>query len=160
MRLIRRRTAAQQAVAEGAETIVGPLFAQSVSAVASGSRAIPIIAFSTDASVASHGVYLLSFLPESDVRRIVEYAVSRGKRSFIALLPNNAYGTTREAALQQEAARRGARVVALEKYPPNAAGMAESSRRIAASINGADALFMLDGADALPQLRSSSLPPT
>ena len=45
-------------------------------------RGIPVIAFSTDASVAARGVYLLSFLPESDVRRIVEYAVSRGKRSF------------------------------------------------------------------------------
>ena len=29
----------------------------------------------------SHGVYLLSFLPESDVERIVQYAASTGKRS-------------------------------------------------------------------------------
>ena len=61
------QAAAQQAIAEGAEIIVGPLFAQSVSAVGSAARqrGIPVIAFSTDASVASPGVYLLSFLPES-----------------------------------------------------------------------------------------------
>jgi ABC-type branched-subunit amino acid transport system substrate-binding protein len=145
---------AQQAVAEGAEIIVGPLFAQSVSAVASVAkpRAIPVIAFSTDASVATRGVYLLSFLPESDIKRIVDYAVSRGKRSFAALLPNNAYGSVVEAALQQEAARRGARLVGLEKYASNAAGMTEAVRRLATSVNGADALFMPDGADVLPQL--------
>ena len=106
------QSAAQQAIAEGAEIIVGPLFAQSVSAVGQVARArnIPVIAFSTDASVAARGVYLLSFLPETDVRRIVDYAVSRGKRSFAALLPDNAYGTVVEAAFQQEVARRGGRV--------------------------------------------------
>src|ERR1700716_2510455 len=75
--------AAQQAIDEGAEIIVGPLFAQSVSAVGAvaRNRNIPVIAFSTDASVAARGVYLLSFLPESDVKRIVDFAATRGKRS-------------------------------------------------------------------------------
>lgn len=148
------QAAAQQAVAEGAEIIVGPLFAQSVSAVASVARprAIPIIAFSTDASVASRGVYLLSFLPESDVKRIVDYGISRGKRSFAALLPDNAYGSVVEAALQQEVARRGARVVALEKYAATSGGIAEAARRLAGSVNRADALFIPDGADVLPQI--------
>ena len=109
--------AAQQAIDEGAEMIIGPLFAQSVSAVGAVARprGIPVIAFSTDASVATRGVYLLSFLPESDVRRIVDYAAARGKRSFAALLPDNAYGAVVEAAFQQAVARRGGRVVALEK---------------------------------------------
>jgi ABC-type branched-subunit amino acid transport system substrate-binding protein len=147
------QAAAQQAVAEGAEIIVGPLFAQSVSAVASVARprAIPVIAFSTDASVAGPGIYLLSFLPESDVRRIVDYAVSRGKRSFAAMLPDNAYGSVVEAALQQDVARRGARVVALEKYA-TPGGMSEAARRLAQSVNRADALFIPDGADVLPQI--------
>ena len=34
-------------------------------------RNMPVIAFSTDANVAAPGVYLLSFLPETDVERIV-----------------------------------------------------------------------------------------
>src|SRR5215470_16816323 len=104
---------AQQAISEGAEIIIGPLFAQSVSAVGQIARArnIPVIAFSTDASVAARGVYLLSFLPETDVRRIVDFSISRGKRSYAALLPDNAYGTVAEAAFQQEVARHGGRVV-------------------------------------------------
>src|SRR5204862_2116805 len=105
----------QQALAEGAEIILGPLFAASVPATAQLTRArgVSVIAFSTDSSVAGRGVYLLSFLPESDVNRIVDYAASTGKRSFAALLPDNAYGNVVEAAFKQAAARKG-RVVAFE----------------------------------------------
>src|SRR5262252_8427470 len=71
---------AQQAVDEGAEIILGPLFAQSVPAVAqvARTRGISVMAFSTDASIAGRGVFLLSFLPESDVSRIVEYSAGIG----------------------------------------------------------------------------------
>ena len=146
--------AAQQAIDEGAEMIIGPLFAQSVSAVGAVARprGIPVIAFSTDASVAARGVYLLSFLPESDVRRIVDFAAARGKRSYAALLPDNAYGAVVEAAFQQAVARRGGRVVAMEKYPLDPAKMGESVRRVAQAAASADSLFIPDGADAVPQV--------
>ena len=148
------QAAAQQAISEGAEIIIGPLFAQSVSAVGQVARArnIPVIAFSTDASVAARGVYLLSFLPETDVRRIVDFAMSRGKRSFAALLPDNAYGTVVEAAFQQEVSRRGGRVLALEKYPLDANRMAEATRRVGQAANQVDSIFIPDGADAVPQV--------
>ena len=78
--------AAQQALDEGAEIILGPLFAQSVTPAAQVARArgVPVIAFSTDSNVAGRGVYLLSFLPESDVDRVIEYAIAQGRRSFVA----------------------------------------------------------------------------
>jgi len=146
--------AAQQAISEGAEIIVGPLFAQSVSAVGqvARSRNIPVIAFSTDASVAARGVYLLSFLPETDVRRIVSYAASRGKRSFAALMPDNAYGTVVEAAFQQEVARHGGRVVVLEKYPHDANQTAEAVRRVAQAASQIDSIFIPDSPDTVPQV--------
>ena len=145
---------AQQAISEGAEIIIGPLFAQSVSAVGQVARArnIPVIAFSTDTSVAGRGIYLLSFLPETDVRRIVDFAISRGKRSFAAMLPDNAYGTVVEAAFQQEVSRRGGRVLALEKYPLDANRMADAARRVAQAANQVDSIFIPDGADAVPQV--------
>jgi branched-chain amino acid transport system substrate-binding protein len=107
--------AAQQALDEGAELILGPLFAQSVGPVGqlARSKGVPVVAFSTDANVASRGIYLLSFLPESDVDRIVGYAAGQGKKSFAAAIPDNAYGTVVEAAFKQIVPRRGGRVVAL-----------------------------------------------
>ncbi len=143
---------AQQALDQGATIILGPLFAQSVSAVGQITRPhnIPVIAFSTDANVASPGVYLLSFLPESDVQRIVQYATSVGKRSYAALIPQNPYGSVVEAAFRQEVARHGGQIVAIEHYPHDQAGMAGPVRAIAQSAARADALFIPDGGDAVP----------
>ena len=141
---------AQQAVDEGAEIILGPLFALSVPAAAqvARNRGISVIAFSTDSTVAGRGVFLLSFLPESDVNRIVDYAVSAGKRSFAALLPENAYGNVVEAAFEQAVARRGARVAAFQKY---AAGnqLQGPAQQIAQALSTADTLFLADDGDSL-----------
>jgi branched-chain amino acid transport system substrate-binding protein len=148
------RQGAQQALDGGAEIILGPLFAQSVSAAGqvARSRNVPVIAFSTDANVASSGVYLLSFLPESDVGRIVQYAASTGKRSFAALVPDNPYGTVVEAAFKQAVARRGGQIVALERYPHDKAAMAVPVKTVAQAAGRADALFIPDGGDAVPDV--------
>jgi ABC-type branched-subunit amino acid transport system substrate-binding protein len=140
--------ATQQALDEGAEIILGPLFAVSVPAAAQLTRArgVSMIAFSTDSSVAGRGVYLLSFLPESDVNRIVEYTSSIGKRSWAALLPENAYGNVVEASFKQAVGRRNGRIVAFEKYGADRAGAA---RTVAQSLGAADALFLADDGDAV-----------
>jgi ABC-type branched-subunit amino acid transport system substrate-binding protein len=140
--------AAQQALTEGAEIILGPLFASSVPAVAQVARArnISVIAFSTDSSVASRGVYLLSFLPESDVNRIVDYAVATGKRSFAAMLPENAYGNVVEAAFKQAVPKRGGRIVVFEKY---GADRAAAARNVAQALTQADTLLLADDGDAV-----------
>ncbi|HEX5232099.1 MAG TPA: penicillin-binding protein activator [Bradyrhizobium sp.] len=141
----------QQALDEGAEIILGPLFAVSVPATAQLARArgISVIAFSTDSSVAGRGVYLLSFLPESDVNRIVEYSASLGKRSFAALLPENAYGNVVEATFKQAVGRRGGRIVAFQKYD---ADRATAARTVASSLGAADALFIADDGDSVVQV--------
>jgi len=149
------RVGAQQAIDDGAEIILGPLFAQSVGFVGQVARArnIPVIAFSTDANVASSGVYLLSFLPESDVDRIVQYAASTGKRSFAALIPDNPYGTVVEAAFKQAVTRRGGgQIVALERYPHDKTAMANPVRSVGQASARADALFIPDGGDAVPDV--------
>ena len=144
--------AAQQALNEGAEIIIGPLFAHSVGVVgtAARQRGVPVIAFSTDASVAARGVYLLSFLPEADVDRIVDYAVANGKRSFAAMLSEGAYGTVIEGAFKQAVARKGARIVALERYALDPAKMEAPARLVAQAARGADAVFIPEGPEVVP----------
>jgi branched-chain amino acid transport system substrate-binding protein len=145
---------AQQAITEGAEIIIGPLFAEAVRAVGAAARprGIPVIAFSTDVSVAARGVYLLSFLPETDVKRIVDYSISRGKRSFAALMPDTAYGAVVEAAFQQEVSRRGGRILALQKYPIDLSKLAQPVQRVAQAATRVDSIFIPDGANAVPQV--------
>jgi ABC-type branched-subunit amino acid transport system substrate-binding protein len=143
--------AAQQVLDEGAEIILGPPFGLTVGPVGQLARArnIPVIAFSTDANVAARGVYLLSFLPETDVDRIVGYAVSQNRRSFAALIPDNAYGTVVEAAFKQQVARRGGRIVALERFPLDKSQMQGPVRNVAqaAGTGRVDAIFIPDGAE-------------
>ena len=57
-----------------------------------------------------------------------------------------------EAAFQQEVARRGGRVLVIEKYPVDPGRMAEPVRRVAQAANQVDSIFIADGADAVPQV--------
>jgi branched-chain amino acid transport system substrate-binding protein len=92
----------------------------------------------------------LSFLPESDVDRIIGYAASQGKRSYAGAVPDNAYGTVVEAAFKQVVARRGGQLVALERYPLDRAQMQNAMRNVAQAASRADAIFLPDGADSVP----------
>jgi ABC-type branched-subunit amino acid transport system substrate-binding protein len=147
------RQAAREAIEEGAELIIGPLFAGSVQGAGQVARQAgkPMIAFSSDTSVASSGVYLLSFLAQTEVDRIVEYAGAQGRRSVAALIPETTYGNVVEAQFREAAARRGLRVAGLERYP--AGQPAAAVTRLAPIITGptaqADALFVPDSAEGL-----------
>jgi ABC-type branched-subunit amino acid transport system substrate-binding protein len=148
------RDATQDALRQGAEIVLGPLFAGSVQAAAAVARTAgkPVIGFSTDATVAARGVYLLSFLPQPEVDRAVEDSVAGGKRSFAALIPETAYGNAVEAEFREVVARQGARVAAIERYPAGAPGPAVE--RLARVITGpgatADALFIPETPEGLP----------
>jgi hypothetical protein len=144
------RAAAQQAIAQGAQIILGPLYANNVREVGRLARAsnVPMIAFSTDATTAGPGVYLLSFLAESYVDRIVQFAASRGKKSFAALVPESDYGNVATAQLQQRAAAGGLRVIAIERYRPG--GALAGAQRIAALGAQVDSLFIPEQADQMP----------
>ncbi|MBS7543586.1 penicillin-binding protein activator [Ancylobacter oerskovii] len=149
------QTAAQQLMDEGARAVIGPLFAHTVAAAGqvTRSRNVPLVGFSTDTNVATRGVYLLSFLPQTDVVRAVRYASSSGRRAYIAMLPDNAYGSVVEAAFRETVPAAGGRVVGLERYAPgNAGDYAEAARRIAPSAAQADALFLPDSGEAVPQV--------
>jgi len=146
--------AATQALDEGAEILVGPLFAHSVNSAKQVARArgIPLIAFSTDTNVASSGAYLLSFLPESDVDRIIAYAITQGKKSFVALIPSNAYGGVVEAEFNQVVAKRGGRVVLVEHYGEDRKQLGELVKQVAQVAGRADALFIPDGAEGVSDI--------
>ena len=69
------------------------------------------------------------------------------------MVPENAYGSVVEAALQQIAARKGARIVALERYQlGSATQLAAQANIVAQSAQNADAIFIPDGSDAVPNV--------
>ncbi len=98
----RATQAAQHAVAEGAQLMLGPLFAPSVAAVAPIAAAahLTVISFTTDAAQASGNVYVMGFLPSLEVQRIVGFAQRQNVHSFAMLAPDNAYGALTATTLQ------------------------------------------------------------
>ncbi|MFK8254081.1 penicillin-binding protein activator [Ancylobacter terrae] len=152
------QAAAQAAIDEGARAIIGPLFAHAVAAAGQVSRArgVPLVGFSTDTNVATRGVFLLSFLPQNDVDRVVRYASARGRRGFAAMLPENAYGSVVEAAFQEAVPAAGGRVIAMERFATGGANIAEVARRFAGSAGQADALFIPDSPGQIAQQLSGA----
>ena len=125
--------AAQKLLDEGAEVIVGPLFAASVNAVAplARDRGVPVLAFSTDRTVAGNGVYLLSFQPQSEVRRIVTYAASQGRKKIGALIPQTAYGDVVEQEFRGVAQEQGVSICAVARFSPSAGALTDPAAAIA-----------------------------
>ena len=140
-------SAAQSQVKAGAEIILGPLFAGNVRQVASVAKGagVPVIAFSTDATTASENVYLLSFLIESYVDRIVDFAVSKGKKNIAVLAPQNDYANVAVAEFKAEAERVGGTVATVARYAPGQASSAVGEL----SKGGYDAIFLPEQADSL-----------
>lgn len=154
------KAAASAAVQAGAELVIGPLFAKSVTAAAEVTRQanVPMIAFSSDQSVAGKGVYLLSFLAGRDVPKIVSYAMSQGRRNFAALIPKTAYGQIVERAFKNAVSAQGGQLVAIERFKPDANSVLAPAKRLAALAQSSDpaipsridALFIPAGERMLP----------
>jgi branched-chain amino acid transport system substrate-binding protein len=146
-------TAAQAAQAElgaGAQLILGPVFANDVRAASAAAKSAgrPMIAFSTDVTVASPGVYLLSFLIQGYVDRVLQYAVSTGKKSFAIMAPQNEYGNVAAQRFQDMAGNLNVRVVVTARY--SAGQMSTAAGQVAAVQGQIDALFIPEQADAMP----------
>lgn len=144
--------AAADAIAKGAEIILGPLLANDVRAVAPIARAknIPVIAFSTDRTVASDGVFLLSFLPGQEVSRVVSLAVSKGHGKFVALIPQTPYGQRVEEAFRTAVMNSGREIVAVQTYPANPQSLEPAVKAVAKL--GFDTIFLPEGGTMLRSL--------
>jgi ABC-type branched-subunit amino acid transport system substrate-binding protein len=155
------RAAAEAAVADGAEIILGPLLSPAVAGAAPAARKanVPILAFSNDTQVAGDGVYLMSYLAEQEVDRIISFAAASGKHRFAALIPDNAYGNAVEKAFRSSVVRSGGIVAVVERYAGTANGMLGPTKRVVETIKQGedelkpvDALFLPGGREALPQI--------
>ncbi len=125
--------AAKQALDAGVDIVLGPLLAGNVQIAGEifGPVGIPVIGFSNDSRVAAPGRYIMGFLPEQEVQRVVDYAVTQGHTSFSALIPEGRYGERVRAAFGDAVSFDRAAVVALESYPPDPDAVFEPVKELA-----------------------------
>ncbi|PHR92992.1 MAG: penicillin-binding protein activator [Robiginitomaculum sp.] len=133
--------AARKAIAQGADIILGPILAGSVRASGEIARAadVPMIAFSTDTTVAGDGVYLLSFPPEAEVKRVTEFVAESGATKFAFLGPDSNYGRRVLSAYRESVADLDGVMNGIETY------------------TGKDITVMQDPARKLAQLYTQTL---
>lgn len=153
--------AADAALGEGAEIILGPLYGASATAVAplAQARGVPVVSFSNDPGVAGRGVFLMSFLAQDEIDRVVSYAASRGKRRYAALIPANAHGKTLDSALRAAVERQNGEMVRVETYAADQPSLLASAKRLFETMAAqdrvgtpVDALFVPGGYDKLTEL--------
>jgi ABC-type branched-subunit amino acid transport system substrate-binding protein len=125
--------AAQLAIGDGAEMILGPLLASSTRAVSAKARAanVPVVAFSSDRSVAGGGTYTMGFLPSAEIKRIVAFARTKGVRRFAALAPDNVYGETVIRAFRAAVAANGGTIARVQFYDPFTTDFTDTVRTLA-----------------------------
>lgn len=125
--------AMSQAIGDGAQLILGPLHRASVRAVAPAARAanVPVIAFSSDKSVAGQGVFAMGFHPEAEIERVLAFARSRGIARFAVLAPDDEGGKKAVEALQKASDANGATVSRIQYYNPNSKDFSGVVRRLA-----------------------------
>ena len=164
------RSATRSAIKSGADVILGPILAGSVRASAREARRsnTPLIAFSTDQTVAGNGTYLLSFPPEAEVKRVVDYTATTGATRFAYIGPQSEYGRRVKGEFDASVKANRGEVTAFEIYDGNdisvmqepAKRLAEFHRQgeIAAKQNGGttpmsyEAILLPEGGTALRSL--------
>jgi len=155
-------TVAQQAVADGAKIIIGPVYAQAANAagLAVLSSKVNVLSFSNNTSIAGGNVFVLGPTFQNTANRLVNYAGSQGKTGTVIVHSNDAAGQQGRAAIAT--ALGGSRVnnAGTVGYNRSQQGVINSVPNIKATVDssGADSIFLTaTTAGALP-LYSQLLP--
>lgn len=137
---------AAQAVNDGAQIILGPLYGEAANAagVAVAAQGVNVLAFSNNPTIAGGNVFVLGPTFSNTANRLVGYASQQGKNRIVAVHAQNIGGQLGRNAIQQAAARNGATVVSTVDYPLSQQGVVAAIPRIKAAVDtgGANAVFM------------------
>ncbi|MAZ75929.1 MAG: penicillin-binding protein activator [Micavibrio sp.] len=143
--------AAQSALNENPQLIIGPIFANSVRAVQSVTQGknINIISFSTDWTLAQNNTYLMGFMPFAQVDRIASYASGLKLKNYGIIAPINKYGDTVTSAFKEKVARNGGIISKEARYMPSANNLSAQIKSFAEKSSSLDAIFIpVGGAQA------------
>ncbi|OYW53221.1 MAG: penicillin-binding protein activator, partial [Rhodobacterales bacterium 12-65-15] len=148
---------AQQAVAEGAQVILGPFYSQEANAAGAAVAAsgVNVLAFSNNADIAGGNVFVLGQTFDNTARRLASYAVRSGKGKILIVHDRNVAGDVGRTAIERGIAAAGGSVAGVASYEFSQNGIVQAATGIVATArsSGANALFLTaDTAGALPLL--------
>ena len=146
---------ATQAVAEGAQILLGPVFAQEANAagLALAGTGVNVLSFSNNPDIAGNNVFILGPTFLNTARRLAGFAVAQGKGNIMIVQDQNPAGDQGRAAIERGVAAAGGAVVATGSYEFSQNGVVSAVPGLVASArsSGAQSVFLTaDTAGALP----------
>lgn len=149
--------AATAAMNEGAQLILGPLLADSVRAVkgVAAARNVNVVAFSTDSSLAGGNTYIMGFMPDAQVDRVVSYAAAKGYRTAAIVAPKDKYGDAVVQAFEQQARRSNIQITGRLRFSADKNMIADEVKKFAATLPPTQALFLPVGGTQADMLSST-----
>lgn len=158
---------ATQAVNEGADIVIGPLFAENANAVgvALAQSDVSVMSFSNNPSVAGGNVFVMGPTFDNTARRLMEYARRQGIGTAYVVNGNSPGEISGRDALVSAASDNGIRVVGTTSFQMSQEGVGSAVPGIVAQAETADALLLTSTTDgALPFLTrllpENGLPPS
>lgn len=152
--------AALKALDEGAELLLGPIFAAEVESVKPllHARNVNLIAFSTDQNVIDSRTFILGFLPSQQIERVTRFAKEKGLSKIAAFTPDDPYGRLIDQTLKKLASQGDIQLLGITHYTkgdilegnPGNARLLEDIELY--KTKGLDALVVPEGGENLAQL--------
>ncbi|MEZ5534033.1 MAG: penicillin-binding protein activator [Thiolinea sp.] len=113
----------QQAVADGADIVVGPLDKDSLATLMTRPQAlrVPLLSLNylTGAANIPSTLYQFGLSPEDEARQIAEMAINRQQLNGIIMAPDSSWGKRLAAAFAESYQQRGGTILNTEFYPPS-----------------------------------------
>lgn len=136
--------AANAAITDGAQIILGPLFADAVRSAktVAAKNNINVIAFSTDWGLAGNNTYVMGFLPFAQVQRVTRYAAANGIRDMGVIAPADRYGDTVLRSFQDNAKASAIHISRLQRFDPRDKNVAPKLQPFANPPVEFEAIFM------------------
>ena len=150
------------AVDEGAQVIVGPLFAGAANAVglAVASSGVSVLSLSNNVDIAGGNVFVLGHTFQNTADRLVAYARAQGKSRALIIHANNVAGQAGRDSIEQALRGQGSVAAGIESYEFTQQGVVEAMTRVADrnKLIGADIVFLTADYDGGLPLIAQLLP--
>ncbi|MEN8896623.1 MAG: penicillin-binding protein activator, partial [Yoonia sp.] len=159
---LRAASVATQAVTEGANIILGPLFGEAANAagVAVSSANVNVLTFSNNTTIAGGNVFVLGSTFQNTASRLVGYAGRQGIRRYAVIHGDNVAGEAGRDAVATAVRNAGSDLASIQSYPLSQQGIFDAAGPMVAAVNasGAQAVLLTAGVNADLPIVATALP--
>lgn len=146
---------ATQAVNDGAQIILGPVYAEAANAagIAAAQKGVNVLAFSNNTTIAGGNVFVLGPTFDNTANRLTRYAAGQGKGNIVLVHSNDVAGQIGRNAVQKAVANSPATLTASVPFELSQQGVINAIPQIKTAVDqsgGQSILFTANTSDALP----------